>query len=283
MSTESIKSKVAKRTTGKVGEGFFSSSANLDAVHGMYKRFESQFRAMVPDDAALALMYESLVLALQKMPKLQTCSLPSVFGAFVNAASLRLVPNDPGYGHCWILPRKGKATFQLGYQGAILLMTREGVVTQVRARNVYDCDHFELTYGDEERLTHIPVVNRPEGATYEFSYAIATLPNGQLKREIVPRADMAQIKEMALKNTGNTGPWVTWPEEMQKKTAIFRLSKTIPRERGLSIYKHDGVLRANPERKTIDLEPDIIDATPEVVNAEVAPFPEPVTGEVVNN
>ncbi len=60
------------------------------------------------------------------------------------AATLDL-PIDPNLGYAWVVPYKGRATFQMGYKGYVQLALRSG---QYKAINVIDIHEGELVRWD---------------------------------------------------------------------------------------------------------------------------------------
>lgn len=74
-------------------------------------------------------------------PRLQECTPQSILIAAMRAASLKLSV-DPARGEAWIIPYKGKATFQLGYRGVYELAMRTDQYRHINVIDVYE--GFEL-------------------------------------------------------------------------------------------------------------------------------------------
>ena len=79
--------------------------------------------------------------------KLQECEPKSILIAAMRAASLKLSV-DPSSGQAWIIPYKGKATFQLGYKGVYELAQRTNLYRYINVIDIYEGE--EVT---EDRMT----------------------------------------------------------------------------------------------------------------------------------
>lgn len=93
-------------------------------------------------------------------------------------------------------------------------------------------DHFEVTLGDDEKITHkLPKLGTKRGDVVG-AYAIVKLPNGHVRREIMDRDDLERIRAMtkSRNKAGEiVGPWKEHPEEMSRKTVFKRAQKRLPR------------------------------------------------------
>ena len=79
--------------------------------------------------------------------KLQQCEPKSILVSAMRAASLKLSV-DPSSGQAWIIPYKGKATFQLGYKGVYELAQRTNLYRFINVIDIYEGE--EVT---EDRMT----------------------------------------------------------------------------------------------------------------------------------
>lgn len=68
---------------------------------------------------------------------LQQCDPKSILISAMRAASLKLSV-DPAQGQAWIIPYKGKATFQLGYRGVYELALRTNLYRFINVIGVYE-------------------------------------------------------------------------------------------------------------------------------------------------
>ena len=188
---------------------------------------ETRFKEIAPDMA----FQKEMMYAMQAMSNnsyLASTDPKSIASAVLGVAMSGLTLN-PVMGHGYLVPRKGKAVFQPGYQGLIYLLIKSGIVKQVEARAVHENDEFSLEYGTETKLVHKPTMKN-KGEVIGF-YAIATDKNDCKYIEYMGKDEVlanAMRSDMNKKN-GITGAWQTDFVEMGRKTAIRRLFKYLPK------------------------------------------------------
>lgn len=166
-------------------------------------------------------------MAMSKNPALLEATPSSLLMALLESASLGLMPNGV-LGHAYIIPYRNKgvmeAQFQPGYRGLIDLARRSGQVKSIVPRSVNENDTFQVEYGLEEKLYHVPNLDDP--GKLRFVYAIAHLTDGTSQFHIMPIKDVERIR--AKSRAANNGPWVTDYEAMAWKTVIKQLIKFLP-------------------------------------------------------
>lgn len=189
--------------------------------------------------------------ALRRSPALLECTPTSILKALLDAAELGLVPSGL-VGQAYLVPYRNKHTgrkeAQLipGYRGLIDLARRSGEVRAIEARTVRENDEFEIIFGTDGVVRHVPYINRtgetvefenPErpgemvsrvkdGGDYIGAYMIATLTDGVKQVEWMSWAEIELIRRRS--KAQSDGPWVTDPGEMGKKTVTRRGSKYLP-------------------------------------------------------
>ena len=102
---------------------------------------------------------------------------------------------------------------------------RSGQIVSIAAHEVCEKDHFEMVYGLDEKLNHIPCLT-DRGAVIGY-YAVAKLKDGGHSFEFMSKQQIDEI----MRNTqskGGYGPWKDHPVEMGRKTVIRRLAKYLP-------------------------------------------------------
>lgn len=196
--------------------------------------------------------------ALRRSPSLLSCTPASIIRALLDAAELGLVPSGL-LGQAYLVPyrnrRTGRMEAQLipGYRGLVELARRSGELLRLEARAVRENDQFDYAFGTDNRLTHIPYLNRTgetvvvtapdgsvvtdqntglpvekpkDGGRYVAVYAIATLTHGQSQVELMTTSEVEAIRRRS--KAADDGPWVTDWAEMAKKTAVKKLVKYLP-------------------------------------------------------
>ena len=189
--------------------------------------------------------------ALRRSPALLECTPTSILKALLDAAELGLVPSGL-VGQAYLVPYRnrhtGRKEAQLipGYRGLIDLARRSGEVKAIEARTVRENDEFEIVFGTDGMVRHVPYINRSnetvefenpdrpgemvsrvkDGGNFIGAYMIATLSDGVKQVEWMSWAEINLIR--ARSRAQGDGPWVTDPGEMGKKTVTRRGSKYLP-------------------------------------------------------
>jgi recombination protein RecT len=206
--------------------------------------------------------------AISRTPLLLQCfrdSPHSILRCALVSAQLGLDPDSP-LGQCYLVPyrngRTGKyeAQFIIGYRGLIDLARRSGNIVSIRSRVVYEKDKFEIKYGLNEDIIHIPFEG--DGGELRAVYAVAELKDGGIQYEVMYRHEIDAIRKRS--KASGSGPWVTDFSEMARKTIIRRLSKYLPMSVDLARAVEAEDCQENGEISTIDMEigqlPDVAES-----------------------
>ena len=163
-------------------------------------------------------------------PALQECSVPSVLGFYMQAAMCGLEPSSV-LGQCYPVPFNNRKTgskeaqFILGYRGMASIARRSGEVLSIDAKIVHEKDTFELVYGLEANITHIPYLEGDPGAMIG-AYCVVRFKDGSHQFEYMPKFKIDEHRRRS--KSGSYGPWVTDYEEMAKKTVFRSIFKWLP-------------------------------------------------------
>jgi recombination protein RecT len=173
-----------------------------------------------------------------RTPKLQECNRYSILAAMIQASTLGL-DLAPALGEAYLIPRKNKdgvmeANFQPGYRGLAKLARNSGGCVYVKAMLVHTADIFHYEYRPDLEFRHVPHLGQGRGPT-THAYAVAKLPTGEHLIEVMDAEELEAIhqrsenyKNAQRYNQVESGPWVTDRGEMQKKTVLKRLCKSLP-------------------------------------------------------
>ncbi len=249
-----------------------------------------------------ALMWVRLsMLSARNNARIFSCTGPSLMESIMQAAHLQLRPGAL-HKECYLVPYwnnkigQDECVLIPGYQGLIKLMTQDGRVKKVESRLVYPRDDFDVQFGTDPKIHHVPWPwNQPGGVGQvaedadnstdnpSASYSVATMDPGMFLFEMMEFDEMEQIRQASLKRTKNTGPWaspVTRPQ-MYRKCPIRRISNYLPRS-----DEFDKVLlrEARAEGEIPDEEPEPqqsrTERVAEVLSAQADKTPKPQVEEL---
>ena len=177
--------------------------------------------------------------------KLLACTPTSIVGAAIQAAQLGLTPGV--LGEAWLIPRKGKCTFNLGWKGLVVLAGRAGIL--IEAETVYEGDEFHYTKGLNKTLEHVPT-HGPQRGNSVFWYAIGReRGTGQLIRFVVIDRDHVDKRRDAFEGSTGPGPaWRAWYDEMALGKAVRELCRFLP----LSVEMATAIASDGVVRETLD-------------------------------
>ena len=199
-------------------------SQALTTVEHEITALAPQFAALLPPDVSPEKFREVVLTAIRQKPDLVfKCDRQSLFNACLNAAQDGLMP-DGREGA--IVPRKGKAVWQPMIQGIYKRVKTSGSVASISANVVYDGETFDVLLGDDDRIVHRRDMARVANGNEVAVYAIAVLKDGTKEREVMTWEQIMAVRQSSA--TPNDGPWVSWPDEMARKTVVRRLAKRLP-------------------------------------------------------
>jgi recombination protein RecT len=199
----------------------------LAIINARLKRLEPHLAAVLPKFITPERMIRVALLAINRQPKLLSCTAESLAESMMTIATWGLEIGRTAH----IVPFGDKAQAQADYKGMIELAIRCGSITSCRARVVHERDEFRVAYGLQEELIHVPTW-REEAGNAVGVYAVAGLPSGEQKFDLMSAADVDRIRRRS--KAKDDGPWKTDPEEMWKKTVVKRLLKMVPQNPLLS-------------------------------------------------
>lgn len=110
--------------------------------------------------------------------------------------------------------------------GLIKKLYDGGVVTFVDAVAVRERDEFEYHRGDEPRIIHKPYIGEEDPGKVVAAYLIAKLRNGEIKREVMSRRDIEQVRDKSKAKDGML--WNEFYDQAAIKSVIKRAYKQLP-------------------------------------------------------
>lgn len=198
---------------------------------------QGEIAKMLPKHLNAERLLKVAQIAATTTPALAECDVPSLVGAIGQCAQMGLEPNTV-LGHAYLVPfntkrkdSKGNERWVksvqviIGYKGLIDLARRSGQIVSIASHEVCANDKFELVYGLEEKLIHVPSM-QDRGGVLGF-YAVAKLKDGGHCFEFMSVQQVQEIMKGS-QSKGAYGPWKDNFTEMGRKTVIRRLAKYLP-------------------------------------------------------
>lgn len=205
----------------------FANEAQL--ANFINKNYLNQLKNFFGDEKQAMKFLSSMRTAVQKTPKLLECHPTTVVNSFMTMAQLGLMPSDVS-GEAYVLPYKGKAQFQLGYQGLVTLFYRAGGES-IRADIIREQDEFSYVNGIINHKVDIFKSNEERGEPVG-AYAIAIV-NGQEIAKAMNKKDILDMaKNFSQSFNSDFSPWKEGNDPelwMWKKTVLKQLGKLLPK------------------------------------------------------
>lgn len=214
--------------------------------------------------------------AFQKNPQLQECTPESVFNAIINVGAIGLTLS-PAERYAHLVPRRRKdggmyiteCQLEIGYQGLIKLATDTGNCDYVRADVVREKDAASFQYHGPAAAPTMSInpFDTDRGRVVG-AYAVARLASGDVLCEVMTEEELKATEESS---KAQYGPWKgPFRSEMQKKTVLKRICKTIPRTKQ-SGRLHKAIEIVN-QHEGMEEQQDVIEHRPTFTNDQFVQF-----------
>jgi recombination protein RecT len=205
--------------------------ARLNTLRGLFDKSKASIAAVLPKHLTPERLIKIATSAASRNPDLLDCTPESVLLAVVQAGTLGLEPNTP-LRHCHLVPfnntrtSKKEAQLIIGYAGLCQLAYQSGEVLSIFGDVIHANDLWDVEKGTNKRLFHKPCVDGKDPGAPIAYYAVVEFKHGGKDFVFMTAAEVNAIRASSQGRDGDG--WVKHPEEMGKKTAIRRLSKTMP-------------------------------------------------------
>lgn len=161
--------------------------------------------------------------AIQNDPALLGADRQSLFNSLKKAAQDGLLP-DGREGA--LIMFKNRAQWMPMIGGVLKKIRQSGELSSITAQIVHEGDQFDYWIDDDgEHLRHRPSFSNERGPV-RLVYALAKTRDGSVYIEVMTYQDVEKVRSAS--RSKNNGPWVTWWEQMAKKSAMHRLAKRLP-------------------------------------------------------
>jgi recombination protein RecT len=218
-------------TLARTSSAAITPKARMETLRSLLEAAKPSMSQVVPKHVTPERLVKLALVAASRTPLLLQCEPKSIVQGVMTAAQLGL---DCGgvLGSAYLVPFKNtknggryEAQLIVGYRGLVDLARRSGEIETIEAHVVYAHDSFEVAYGLDPVLRHVPCLTGDAGDPI-LVYAIARLKDGGRQVEVMTRAEVERIRSRS--RAGSSGPWVTDWSEMARKTVVRRLCKYLP-------------------------------------------------------
>lgn len=183
--------------------------------------FKRQIALALPSNMDPARFVRIALTATHKNPKLLDCTQESFFNCLLQLGSWGLAPDNRA---AHLVPFGRECTLIVDYKGICELLRRNGDILALHADVVGANDQFEIRFGTNAVLDHVPnLANRGEIIA---AYSWVKLPNGGEEYDVMGVDEIQAVRRRS--KTPDSGPWKTDFNEMAKKTVFRRHSKMLP-------------------------------------------------------
>jgi phage RecT family recombinase len=216
------------------------------------------FAELLPPSVSADKLMRTVMMSVERNPRLAECSVQSIVNAATTAAVLGL-ECDGVTGQGYIVPYGSVATFQVGYKGLNTIAARAGYT--ITAAVVREGDAFDYEMGSTPYVRHRPLHAR--GARIVQAWACATSNDRPAVIRVMSIEEIEDIKARSQgakkKDSPWNDPWVGYPA-MCEKTVKRRLARDMP----MSLLQTAAALDTAQDRGS----PAHLDATAQLHEAE---------------
>lgn len=154
----------------------------------------------------------------------------SIVNAVLNVARMGITLN-PSMKLAYLIPRKGLCVLDPSYMGLVKILTDGKDVKYVSAALVYEDEEFEFV--DAYTVKHVRKDAKTEAEqntrVLRGALSCAMLADGQKVYEFMPAWELEKVERMSAAAGSGSSPYSNWRSEMQKKAAIRRHYKNLPK------------------------------------------------------
>ena len=158
--------------------------------------------------------------AMMQTPKLLLCTKQSLLSCMIQAAQIGI---EPVFGKAALIPYGMEVQLQLMYKGLMEVARRFADIT-ITGHVVYEVDEFDIVWGDNEKLHHIPKFSPERIESKKIgAYDIWKVGNEIRSRRFMPTSDILFIRDTyskAWKKDGKQSVWGKHEDDMFLKTVI---------------------------------------------------------------
>lgn len=197
--------------------------AKIDDINTTVDGWKDDFARVMASDVDPDKFAAAVTTALAMNPEIvRKCSAESIKTACIKAAYDGLRPD----GKEGALVAYGAEAQWMPMVYGIRKKAKEHDGIIIRARAVFEKDKFLWSLGDDEKIEHEPAPPAVDPGAVVASYAIFMKGDEILHREVMRLVDINKVRSAS--KAPNSPAWVKWFDEMARKAAVNRGSKSVP-------------------------------------------------------
>lgn len=210
----------------------------MEAIRQTLSRMEPEFAMALPPQIPVQKFVRTLVTAVQMNQDLLEVDKRSLLGSCMKAAQDGLLVDGREAALVIFKTKNGPMAQYMPMIGGLLKKLRNsGELASIAAHVAFANDEFRYELGDEERIVHRPRIGGERGEPIA-AYAIARTKDGAVYREVMSLDQIEQVRNVS--RAKDNGPWVSWWDEMARKTVLRRLLKRLPSSADVDqLLEHD--------------------------------------------
>jgi phage RecT family recombinase len=204
----------------------------------LWTKYQKNLQNYFSDEKRVNRFLTSVMSDVQRVPKLLECEPHSLVNSYMMMAELNLMPSGVT-GEAYVLPYKGKAQFQLGYQGLITLFYRAGI-DGIHADIVRENDKISYVNG---KITHEVDINSSMAKRGKAvgAYVIVNYDGQEMGKYMNGEDILAHGKKFSQSFSSEYSPWQEKNDPelwMWKKTVLKQAAKLIPKNETINKAIH---------------------------------------------
>lgn len=197
------------------------------------KNMEGEFAKALPKHIPSERFTRIAVSAVNSNPDLLGADIDrrSLYSAVMKAAQDGLVIDNREAAIVTFKSKSGGkvAQYMPMVAGLLKKMRNSGEISNISYGLVYqkelDTGAFKYIKGDHESLEHTPILFGEKGGMIGV-YSVVTTKDGSKIREFMDMKQIAKVRNSS--RSKDSGPWVSWFEEMCVKSVLRKVSKLCP-------------------------------------------------------
>lgn len=203
------------------------------------------FADVVPAGFSVDRLKRTVLISLERTPKLLECTKSSIMQSAVTLAILGLEA-DGATGQGFMIPFKDKAQTVIGYKGYNTIGARNGYT--IRGARVYEGDKFDIDLGRQQPIIHKPDLSPVAQRKLIGCWALAT---SNVAPAIPVWLGIDELEAVRMKSPARNKSDSPWNDPsigrpaMYEKTAKRRLARAMP----LSAYVNGAVMEEMHEER----------------------------------